>query len=333
VNNRAEFLTAGEVCRLMGISYASLRGRLRYARIKVKYESRARGTQRGATRELRLSVASLIEYRWLDEEQLAHLATPLNTPGNQLLASRIVRKHHAEYEPMEREFLVQACGANWVALKKSVITELLAKRVGKSAAWLRRDHTGEDGRTKKADVLDRMTHEQQLKVKFHFATARSLKRFADLCKMEPELPQYSYSTWRRVYATLNKTHADMKLLAQRGEIALKQNTPHGLRDRCTLHLMEVCSTDYWRVDVITRWPDGSYVSPYICALRDERTTKILGSAVTKHPNSLGVKTAIFSTIANYGCFDILHMDNGMEFVNVRITGKGRVRSERTKVSL
>lgn len=276
-------------------------------------------TERG--RELRISTQSLIEHGVITHAELSRLASleEVRTEANRLMASLIVRKKFRDLTPAEEELLqVLDVGRD----EKDAVSKI-AKRLDVSKAWLYREHNVE--RTKRQTAWDAMTNEQRRRVEFYFIQIRLFSNFVKECRKDDLLPLLSYNTWRKIWMELSRTHADEKLLRQKGVVALRQSTQPSLRDRTRLKLMELCSADYWRVDVITEWPDGDFITPHLCVIREERTMRIVGAALTKYPNSLGVKTALFSTFANVGVMGTLYIDNGKEFTALRIIGPKKKR--------
>jgi hypothetical protein len=141
-----------------------------------------------------------------------------------------------------------------------------------------------------------------------------------------ELPVRSEMSWRRLWKQLHQTHKDVRILHLQGPEALRKSMPHVSRDLTLLAPLEMIVGDYARVDILTDW-QGTILTPYLCVFLDCRTFKIVGTALTIHPNSLGVKVALFNCFANFGLPKIIYLDNGKEFNATRIVGK-RFHTER-----
>lgn len=312
-----EWIPLRELASLMQKDYDAVRMQVKRSQsLKTRYEIIPTG------RQLQISVESLIEQKWITPDQVKRLTvrqitTVAATEGNRLTASSIVRKHFYNLTPSECEFLKSF--PDLTGLNKTQIVQLFGEVLGVSRAWLYRDHS-QDRRSEKETAFTRMTTEQQSivqqkRIKYHTA-----KKFVQECLNDDKLPDLSPRTWYRIHSELTKAlHYETEFVTK-GPIALRQSSPSILRDRTHLKPLDVIVGDYWRVDRIVKWIDGELVMPYLCVWIDWRTYKIVGYALAKTPNSLGVKTALFVCFTQHGLPRYAYMDNGKEFKAMRVSG-------------
>ncbi|WP_346286888.1 transposase domain-containing protein [Zoogloea sp.] len=286
----------------------------------------------GSGWEVRISLQSLVEHGIVHDSQIVALsrraAEQLKaTEGNRLTASVIIRKDFNNLTASESGLLEQI--PNWKEMKRTELVNLLAELLGVSRSWLYRDHS-QDRRAVKDSAMTKMSFEQQTTVQQYILKYHSAKRFVQECINDEQLPELSPRTWYRVHAEMKKVLHFESEFVKKGPLALRQSTPAILRDRTHLKPLEVIVGDYWRVDRVVRWIDGELVMPYLCVWVDWRTYKIVGYALAKTPNSLGVKTALYTCFTRYGIPQYAYMDNGKEFKAMRVSGS---RLEETNVVL
>lgn len=315
-----EWITIAELAQLLNRTYEATK-KIIY---RAKFTTQIISTPRG--RQLQISVQSLLENNIITarqaEQLLLNKATAAATAiqpseGNRLLASSIVRKQFCNLTETEEEFL--SAIPNWRELRRSEIVDILATQLHVSRAWLYRDHTN-DKRKEKESAFLKLTPAQQQIVQQLLLKNHTRKAFVTLCMNNESLPDYSARTWYRIADELAKELHYEHLFVQQGPIALRQSTPAILRDRTHLRPLEVIVGDYWRVDRIVKWIDGELVMPYLCVWIDWRTYKIVGYALAKTPNSLGVKTALYVCFTRHGVPQYAYMDNGKEFRAARVSG-------------
>ncbi len=223
-----------------------------------------------------------------------------------------------ELSPSEIESLDIVC-AGWMRMKKEDIKKRVCSVCGVSRSWLGRPHK-EDLRTKKEKAYEKMTSVQRDQVNTYKLKAHTTVSFVDKCKRDETLPRLSDRTWYRIANYLNTELQDELMLVHQGAITLRQNTEPNLRDRTYLAPLEVIIGDFTRIDRIIKWHDGTLVTPYLCVWSDWRTNAIVGAAITKHPNSLGVKTSLFDCFSKFGVCQTAFMDNGKEFKGYTVVG-------------
>ncbi len=272
--------------------------------------------------EVRISLQSLIDQNILSEAQAIALtigsASALQkTEGNRLLASSIIRKNFSALTDAEQD-LMNAI-QEWRTMGKSELVNILSAALGVSRSWLYRDHST-DRRSEKEGAFNRMTPEQQTVVQRYQISKHTPKLFVQACLDDLFLPELSPRTWYRIHSELKKALYFENEYTKKGPIGLRQQTPAILRDRTHLKPLEVIVGDYWRVDRIVKWIDGELVMPHLCVWIDWRTYKIVGYALAKTPNSLGVKTALFVCFTQHGIPQYAYMDNGKEFRAMRVSG-------------
>lgn len=312
----SEWISLKHLAMILSKDYEVVKKRVQRSDVATRYETDSAG------RHLQISTVSLIENNWLSQEQINSFETTKNvkidaSEGNRLLASAIVRKNFDNLTTLEEDLL--AALPNWRSMTKTQLVQTLSSVLGVSRAWLYRDHTT-DRRTEKESAFTRMTTEQQNIVSQYHITKHTAKLFVQACLDDLFLPEISPRTWYRIHSELKKALHFEREFVTKGPIALRQQTPAILRDRTHLKPLEVIVGDYWRVDRIVKWIDGELVMPYLCVWVDWRTYKIVGYALAKTPNSLGVKTALYVCFTQHGIPQYAYMDNGKEFRAMRVSG-------------
>ncbi len=273
-------------------------------------------------RQLQISLPSLLSHSILTPAQaekflLTQKLSLANSDGNRLLAAAIVAKKFENLTESELE-LLNALG-NWRAKKKEEIIEIFVSSFGRSRAWFYRNHAT-DKRKEKDGILESLTTEQLESAKKYLLQSRSIQSFAVKCINDENLPDVSTSTWRRLHADLSVEMCNELDLMKEGRLQMRNRLAPILRDKTTLKVMEAATSDFWRIDFVVKWLDGSLARPSACFIEDWRTGKIVGRAITRFPNSLGVKTALFDCFLHHGIMKQFNIDNGKEFVAHRVVG-------------
>lgn len=238
--------------------------------------------------------------------------------GNKLLASSIVRKGFDRLTDTELN-LLERVDPLWKQSSQSKIIQAFSSLLGVSRAWLYRDHTT-DGRSDRGSAWGLMGAKQRERVLKLFIQYRNRRSFVTECIREDDLPRLSDRTWYRIGAMLAKDYHDELTLIRKGPIALRQETEPVLRDKTYLKPLQVIVGDYWRVDRVVKWVDGDLVRPSLSVWVDQRTNMIVGVALAKNPNALGVKTSLLYVFLRFGIPEIAYMDNGKEYKAHRVAG-------------
>lgn len=273
-------------------------------------------------RHLVVSIADLIVQGWTTLEDITRLTVRQsvkmdNTEGNQLLASSIVRKKFTNLSATEIALLDLI--PNWRQIKRTKIIEHFEALLKKDRTWFYNDHTS-DGRKDKPKALHKLSPDQILAAQQTIISTRSQKSFVEKMIDHELMPDLSSRTWYRIYNQLSQTMVNELDYMKEGKLKMRSRLAPVIRDRTFLRPLQAAVTDFWRIDFIVRWFDGSVVRPSCVVIQDWRTGKILGRAITKFPNSLGVKVAIFDCCLHYGAMEQLNIDNGREFTAYRIIG-------------
>ncbi len=314
-----QWITLKQLSEVTSKDFGALRVRLhRSVEIIRSHETTAHG------RELRISVESLLEHGWITTKQIDKLTRRMTSAGDRpgegetLLMNSAVLKKLQDLSVTEIEILDKYV-PTWSALSLNKIVKKLSVITGKHRTWFLRDHRT-DKRTQRESILDKITPEQLMLMKRMIISIRMKKNFVDQCMKEDSLPKLSDRTYYRIHTELEKEMHDEIVFMQSGEIALRQQTEPIRRDKTFLGALECVVGDYWRVDCITKWADGTYTRPALAVWVDFRTNLIVGYALAKNPNSLGVKTSLYEVFARYGIPDACYMDNGKEYRAHRIAG-------------
>lgn len=309
-----KWLTIDQVASLLECSNRTVERIIH--RNRVLLDLRREQKENGGYRLL-ISASSLVQCGVLSPA--ATISQTLATEGNRLLASSIVRKNFTNLTVSESHLLNQV-HPNWRSQKITVLVDVLANSLGVSRSWLYRDHT-RDRRREKNTSLDRMTAEQRETLIREMIQFRNLKNWIRACRSNPNLPDLSERTWYRIGEKLQREYQDEIMLTRQGEVKLRQQTEPILRDKTYLKPLEVIVGDYWNVDRVVKWVDGELVSPSLSVWVDWRSNMIVGAALAKNPNSLGVKMSLFDCFTSYGIPQIAYMDNGKEYLAHRVIGE------------
>ncbi|MGR3466533.1 MAG: transposase domain-containing protein [Shimia sp.] len=117
----------------------------------------------------------------------------------------------------------------------------------------------------------------------------------------------------------------VEVLKRQGQKALMRLSPGQIRDRQTLHAMQLVNADCHRFDVMVRWPDGRVDRPTIAAFQDVYSGKLLSWRVDHAPNRWMVMSAFGEMVEDYGIPRECLFDNGMEFASKDLTGGMKTR--------
>lgn len=117
----------------------------------------------------------------------------------------------------------------------------------------------------------------------------------------------------------------IKVLMRDGQEAVKRLYPAQERDRSHYHALEAVNADGHKMDTEITWPDGDEGRPFITAIQDLYSGKILAWRVDKAPNATGVRLAFYDVFKAYGIPDFAFLDNGREFASKLITGGQKTR--------
>lgn len=111
-----------------------------------------------------------------------------------------------------------------------------------------------------------------------------------------------------------------------GMTALERGFPTIERDYASMALHQCWESDGRKADVFCVWPDGTIDRPFVIAIRDVRTRRVLSIRVCHAPDTeavLGVYgAALTNTQAVPGYFKL---DNGREYANKAFTGAQKTR--------
>lgn len=335
----SNFISLSQLAELLGCSYAAARGRILRA-IDLPREYKGNKGSHGQT--LVIPLSALLERGWVSEEQVKRFRVQGSGvmsavgKGTRMMARAIVRKRFEGLLPDEAQWLASVLGEKWNEMGATDRVERLAEVVGRSVAWLY-DAPKTESKEKK-QLYTTLTNEQLAEVKKLVLTKRKFAQFwraIVIATAEGTQPLASTQTWRRLWNRLVNELRGERILVQQGPTAHNQSMPNIIQHHEGLQLMQWMSTDYWRVDVVTRWMNR-YVTPYLCVVRDERTMKIVGMALTLQPCALGVKAALFHAFSRYGLCATgakVNMDNGLEFNARKIVGNEQIVMEKRKTSV
>lgn len=273
-------------------------------------------------RHLFVSAESLLLYQFITHDQLKEFTgiesiKMESNEGNQLLASSIVRKKFSQLTDGEIELLNTI--PHWQEMQREEIVRIFIDRLKKSRAWFYRDHS-KDGRKEKENALLKLNVDQLRIVDKLLVTCRLKKSFVESCQNSEHLPDLSERTWYRIYNQLNLQLANEVEYAKTGHLKMRSKIAPILRDKTVLNPLDVIVGDFWRVDFATKWVDGSLVRPSCAVWVDWRTHKIVGTALTRFPNSLGVKTSLLHCFLHHGIPLNAYIDNGKEYLAHRVYG-------------
>ncbi len=324
-----ETINLHQIAKLLGEDYEAVKKQFQRKKIAGVRRTNEKGKPKYFT------VASLLEHGWIKPEQLSALCTsPLPAvavnEGMQLMAASIVHKRYENLTESETSLLDSIC-PQWMTMRPGGILTALAHATHKSRSWLRRDHSI-DKRKEKQKAVSKLNEEQRRIAQQNMLLCRRQKSFIEKCMADERLPEFSERSWRRVHNQLELMMTNEMAVVREGPEKMRSRLAPIQRDKTWLKPLEVIVGDFWRVDFVVKWIDGELVRPSLAVWVDWRTDMIVGVALTKHPNSLGVKTSLLHCFIHFGIPQYVYIDNGKEYLAHRIVGT-KIESQNVKLDL
>ncbi|MFZ6765573.1 transposase domain-containing protein [Undibacterium sp. Di26W] len=107
---------------------------------------------------------------------------------------------------------------------------------------------------------------------------------------------------------------------------LERSFPTAERDYSSLALHEMWDSDGRKADVWCVWPDGTINRPFVIAIREVRTRRVLSIRVCHAPDAEAVLGAYGSALSRANAVPkYFNLDNGREYANKAFTGHQRTR--------
>lgn len=107
---------------------------------------------------------------------------------------------------------------------------------------------------------------------------------------------------------------------------LERSFPTAERDYSSLALHEMWDSDGRKADVWCVWPDGTVNRPFVIAIREVRTRRVLSIRVCHAPDAEAVLGAYGSALSRANAVPkYFNLDNGREYANKAFTGHQRTR--------
>jgi putative transposase len=111
-----------------------------------------------------------------------------------------------------------------------------------------------------------------------------------------------------------------------GMVALERGFPTVERDYSSMSLHECWESDGRRADVFCRWDDGTITRPFVIAIRDVRSRRVLAIRVCRDPDTEAVLGVFGAAMANTQAIPrYFKLDNGREYANKMFTGHQTTR--------
>ncbi|MDP9263463.1 MAG: DDE-type integrase/transposase/recombinase [Acidobacteriota bacterium] len=149
----------------------------------------------------------------------------------------------------------------------------------------------------------------------HQAVLREWARLADRDEKPP-----SYSTVRAYLEALPKP---LVILSRRGERQFKERCePYLLTDFGSIGVNQIWVSDHvkhdlWvRSDLFRGTAPNTAIRPWLTAILDMRSRKVVGTAWSAFPNSHTITSALRAAIQQHGIPETLYIDNGRDFEKV-----------------
>lgn len=111
-----------------------------------------------------------------------------------------------------------------------------------------------------------------------------------------------------------------RVVAREGRDAAKALYPAQRRSRAGLHAMSAVNFDGHKFDVFVRFEDGRIGRPFLIAIQDVYSGKILSWRYAESENRIAVRLAIGDMVERFGIPDAAYLDNGRAFASKWITG-------------
>lgn len=111
-----------------------------------------------------------------------------------------------------------------------------------------------------------------------------------------------------------------------GMAALERGFPTVERDYASLELHQCWESDGRKADVFCIWPDGTVNRPFVIAIREVRTRKVLSIRICHAPDAEAVLGAYGAALVHAQAIPaFFKLDNGREYANKAFTGHQKTR--------
>ncbi|HOV64323.1 MAG TPA: transposase domain-containing protein, partial [Spirochaetia bacterium] len=128
----------------------------------------------------------------------------------------------------------------------------------------------------------------------------------------------SYATCKRYLENLPKPLIEYHRLGQTKFDA--GNYPYIERNMSLYHAMDQLVSDHHRFDFLVE-REGNLFRPWITAVQDFRSAKIVGFCPAVYPNAVTIAVAFYMAVSRYGSAKLIHIDNGKDYRCQVLNGK------------
>lgn len=140
-------------------------------------------------------------------------------------------------------------------------------------------------------------------------------------KVSAMLPQApSYQTALRYLKSLPNAYVDFKRLGRSKFEAA--NFAYIERDPYLYLPMDQLVSDHHCFDFLVE-RDGKLFRPWITAVQDYRSSKIVGFCPVVYPSSLSIALAFYITARRFGAAKMIHIDNGKDYRSILMRGRDK----------
>lgn len=136
-----------------------------------------------------------------------------------------------------------------------------------------------------------------------------------VCEQLPQAP--SYQTALRYLKTLPKPYIDYYRIGRSKFEAA--HFPYIERDPELYKPMDQLVSDHHCFDFLVE-KDGVLFRPWITAVQDYRSAKIVGFCPTVYPSSLSITLAFYIAVRRFGAAKLIHIDNGKDYRSSMLRG-------------
>lgn len=155
---------------------------------------------------------------------------------------------------------------------------------------------------------------------FYLDPRRPSARYAWMKASEflPDIP--SYQTALRYLKSLPRPYVDARRLGRSKFEAA--NFAYIERDPELYLPMDQLVSDHHCFDVAVE-RDGNLFRPWITAVQDYRSGKIVGYCPTVYPSSLSIILAFYIAVKRFGAGKLIHIDNGQDYRSIILRGRDK----------
>ena len=137
---------------------------------------------------------------------------------------------------------------------------------------------------------------------------------------QAEAEGWSVPSERTLHRRMMELPETTRVFHRQGADALKRLMPAQVRDKSSLHALEVVNLDDHKFDCFVRWPDGVIARPHLEAAQDVYSGMLLAWRVDRSENTQAIRLTIHDLVKQWGIPAEFVFDNTRAAANKQITG-------------